>query len=790
MSTENAIREKLERIEERQKRRRALFEEKKNTLIEESREAINKTEEKLIKQAVNATVIMAVTAFTCIFLLEILIRVHLNEEINFLILFRNTASTIPFLSILVIVFVILNRRTRIQFTELCNALEEVSKGNYDYRLPIKDAGIFKEAYCDFNEMCENIKGINDDLSGAVVIANEASAAKSKFLSNMSHEIRTPINAVLGLDEMIIRESKEKIIRGYAKDIKSAGGTLLSLINDILDTSKIEAGKLEIIPSKYDLCSLINDISNMFIKQTQDKGLEFIIRVDEKTPHLLKGDDVRIKQCILNILSNAVKYTDEGSVTMEVGFAKTSAKEILLTVSIADTGRGMKQADMERLFAPFERIEEEKTRYIEGTGLGMNITRNLLKLMDSELRVDSKYGEGSTFRFSVREEVLDWEPVGKIEESFARLRDSEGKYRESFHAPQARLLIVDDSSVNLMIVEGLLKKTEMQMDLVESGREAIKLSSEKKYDLILVDHMMPDMDGIETLHHIREDGESMNKDSVIIALTANVVAGARENYLKEGFNDYLGKPIEPEKLEAAIRNFLPKELLVFGEFEDTTEEEDVANAREVNTQMPDEPEEVTEESNEDEFIIKLRKVHNIFPDTGLEYSGSLQLYKKVVEEYTDTGRSRADLIEQLFEQEDVRNYTIQVHALKSASRVIGATVLSRLAAALEEAGNAGNMTRIKNGTPELLNQYRQLVAQLEQVIDSGEDLPIIDESSLRDALASIREMADGFDFDSVDMVMQELKKYRMPDNFKENYQKLKNLVAEVARDDILLLIDNL
>lgn len=781
MSAENVIREKLETIENRQNKRLADIEEKKQVLSERGEKVISEAEAGLNRQAVSSMLIISGTVFACLVALVVILTFSMGEIQDITSLIKGIVLTIPFLAVIILVSSLINNHSKRKVIALCHAIDEVNNGNYDCRLPSETAGSFKDAYEDFNSMCDSLKELSEDLSGAVKIADDATSAKKRFLVNMSHEIRTPLNAILGLNEMVIRESKEKAIRGYAKDVKSAGNTLISLINDILDTSKIESGKLEIIPSKYDLSSFINDITNMNMQSAQEKGLEFIIRVDEKTPHLLKGDDIRIKQCVLNIMSNAVKYTDSGSITMEVGFGKITASEILLTVSIKDTGRGMKPNELEKLFVPFESIADEKNRKIEGSGLGMSITRSLLKLMDSELRVESKYGEGSTFKFSVRQEVLDWEPVGKIEESFAKLRDSEGKYQESFHAPDAKILVIDDSSVNLMIVDGLLQKTEIQLDMVESGKEAIKCAGEKKYDIILIDHMMPEMDGIETLHHLREDESSINKDTVMIALTANVVEGARENYLNEGFNDYLGKPIEPEKLEAAIRNYLPKDLLVFGEF-NADEDDDIIEEDEEIVQ--------DEENKEDEFITGLRQVNNLFPETGLEYSGGLLLYKKVVEEFTDTGRSRADMIEQLFEQEDVRNYTIQVHALKSASRIIGATVLSRLAAALEEAGNNNNMTRIKNGTPELLNQYRSLVESLETLIDTGDDLPTIDEQSLKDALSTIREMADGFDFDSVDMVMEELKKYKMPDDFKENYQKLKNLVAEVARDDILLLIDNL
>lgn len=784
MSTDGRIREKLETIEERNNQRLLDNERKRRELLKQNKKYGSGTEKKKPGRHIRN----AFVCFLCSFALFFGILYF-----TYLILFKDRIQTFPFAKCAVIsilmsaVSVLLGlfacRKERKSIKQLFSALEMAARGDFDVRLSSDDAGYYRESFEDFNEIVSAFKAVSEDLSGTIEIAKEAGETKKKFLTNMSHEIRTPLNTMLGFNEMIIRESRENRIRSYGKDIKGAGRTLLSLINDVLDTSKLEEGKLEIIPARYDIASLINDISNMFMERARDKGLELIIRVDEKTPHLLKGDDIRIKQCILNILSNAIKYTDNGSVTLEIGFARIDERDVLLTVSVQDTGRGMKPTDIDKLFAPFEKIDDGNGRNIEGIGLGMSITRNILLLMDSELRVESKYGMGSTFKFSVAQTVLDWEPVGNIEESYEKQRESEGRYKESFRAPDARVLVVDDSSVNLMIVEGLLKKTQMQLDMVESGKAAIEKSNEVKYDIILLDHMMPEMDGVETLKHLRNDEGSLNKDSIIIALTANVIEGARETYLDAGFTDYLGKPIEPEKLEAAVKNYLPKELLITeGWIEEEEpqdfEEDDFVDVNDINS------------PKEDEFITKLRSVKAINPDTGLEYSGSLELYKKVVGEFADTGRSRADMIQEYFEDDDVRNYTIQVHALKSASRIIGAAAVSRLAAALEAAGNGNDMVRIKNGTPELLKMYRELVSQLEPLMENDDNLPLIDENELKDAIASIREMADGFDFDSVDCVMEQLKNYKMPDNFKDFYKNLKNLVAEVARDDILLLIDNL
>ncbi len=396
----------------------------------------------------------------------------------------------------------------------------------------------------------------EELKGQKELADTANKAKSAFLANMSHEIRTPINAILGMDEMILRESAEKETLGYAADIQSAGKTLLSLINDILDFSKVEEGKMEILPTQYDLSSVINDLVNMILSRAEDKGLRFDVQADESTPHLLYGDEIRIRQCVLNILTNAVKYTEKGSVTLNIGYEKIDDGKILLRFRISDTGIGMKQEDMDKLFAPFARIEEMRNRTIEGTGLGMSITQQLLDLMGSKLEVESVYGEGSTFSFAVEQPVIKWEGVGHLTCRIDQSAESRKTYHELFHAPDARILIVDDTPVNLSVVKGLLKRTRMTVDTAESGPEAIKKAAEQKYDMIFIDHMMPGMDGIETLGELKKLPDADR--TTYVALTANAVSGARERYLAAGFSDYLSKPVDGRKLEKMLMAYLPKE----------------------------------------------------------------------------------------------------------------------------------------------------------------------------------------------------------------------------------------
>lgn len=392
-------------------------------------------------------------------------------------------------------------------------------------------------------------------------ADSANQAKSAFLANMSHDIRTPINAVLGMNEMILRECDDSDILGYSEKIRSSGNTLLGLINDILDFSKIEAGKLDIIPVDYDLTSVLNDLVSMIQLRAEAKGLTLETRFDGNIPKLLHGDEIRIKQIVTNILTNAVKYTEKGSVTFALTYEKLSEESILLKVSVSDTGIGIKQEDIPKLFSAFDRIEEERNRSIEGTGLGMSITQRLLAMMGSRLEVASEYGKGSEFSFAIEQKVISYEPVGDFEEALRRSIANRKKYREKFTAPDAHILVVDDTPMNLEVFVNLLKKTLVRIDTAASGSECIALAAKKKYDVIFLDHMMPDKNGIETLKELRALSDTPNADTPAICLTANAVSGARETYLNAGFDDYLTKPVEPEKLEKMIMEYLPEEKII-------------------------------------------------------------------------------------------------------------------------------------------------------------------------------------------------------------------------------------
>lgn len=389
-------------------------------------------------------------------------------------------------------------------------------------------------------------------------AEIANQAKSTFLANMSHEIRTPINAVLGMNEMILRESKEDNILEYANNIQSASTGLLALINDILDISKIESGKMELVEGEYSLFHLLKDCYNMIGVQMKGKELAFKIENESVIPDRLYGDEVRIRQILFNLLTNAYKYTREGSVTMRVKHKKVSNIELLLVISVEDTGIGISEDNQMRLFDTFERIDEKENHNIEGTGLGLSITKDLVSLMEGNIGVVSTPGKGSLFYIEIPQRIISGEPMGNFYERYHVTMENR-KYSGKWQARGARLLVVDDVDTNLLVVKNLLKYTGMQIDMVSSGMECLKQTANYAYDLILLDHMMPGMDGIETLHRIKEQ-DGPNKNTPIVMSTANAISGANNEYIREGFDDCITKPATGKELEEMILKFLPEELV--------------------------------------------------------------------------------------------------------------------------------------------------------------------------------------------------------------------------------------
>ena len=527
----------------------------------------------------------------------------------------------------------------------------------------------------------------------LVRANEA---KSQFLANMSHEIRTPINGILGMDSMLLKECKDEVLREYAKNIRSAGQSLLSIINDILDISKIESGKLEILPIKYELFSILNDCYNLTKAKLQEKPLEFEIRVNENLPSWLYGDEVRIRQIINNFLSNAVKYTKQGKVTFCLDYEQKSDEQIQLVISVADTGIGIREEDLGKLFTSFTRIEEKRNRNIEGTGLGLSLTKNLVDLMGGEVIVESTYGRGSCFTARIPQKIVDATPMGDFSRRYQQYLSSSDDDTLSFSAPEAKILVVDDVEMNLKVVKGLLKETQIQIDTAASGRQCLERVKTTRYDVIFLDHMMPEMDGIETLQNMKLLKDNLNREVPVIMLTANAIVGAKEEYIQAGFTDYLTKPIQETELLAMLVKYLPEEHMeVPG-----TEEPGMA---------------VDTRKSEMSRMQQLEKLEGIDIRTGLLYCmNDEDFYVEMLGEYLES-----DLmldLEQVFSDEDWGNYRTLVHALKSTSLTIGAVHLSGQAKELETAAKNGDADYIRSHHKAVLEEYSELIGGIREILD--------------------------------------------------------------------------
>ena len=394
---------------------------------------------------------------------------------------------------------------------------------------------------------------SEELRKAKLAAENANRAKSDFLANMSHEIRTPINSVIGMNEMVLRETKESNIRDYAKNIEYASKSLLSLINDILDFSKIESGKMEIVKGEYELSSFLMNIVSMAQVRAEVKKLKFCTEIDENLPVMLYGDEVRVRQVIENMLSNAVKYTGAGCVTLAVSSLVEDG--FSLKISVRDTGIGIQREDLEKLFKDFERLDLHRNRSVQGTGLGLAITKRLTEQMGGKISVESVYGEGSCFTVVIPQQVRDAHAIGDFRETYHKYLAEETREKESFTAPGAKVLVVDDNTMNLLVAEKLLARTKVQVTTCQSGRECLDWMRREYFDVILLDHMMPEMDGMETLAKSKELEGNRCVNTPVIALTANAVQGAREEYIRAGFHDYLSKPIEPKRLEEMLQKYI-------------------------------------------------------------------------------------------------------------------------------------------------------------------------------------------------------------------------------------------
>lgn len=717
-------------------------------------------------------------------------------------------------------------------------------------------------------------------------AERAEHSKSEFLANMSHEIRTPMNAIIGMCELALRERDlSPNVRSYCNQIQNSGRNLLAIINDILDFSKIESGKMEIAQEEFDLSSTLNDVINMAMTRMGDKKLEFLVQVDPSIPRRLVGDELRIRQIMINLITNAIKYTNEGVVVLLV--KKTVRKYgINLDVSIKDSGIGIKKEDLEKLFSSFQQVDTKKNRSVEGTGLGLVITKRLLTQMGGFINVQSEYGKGSEFRFSLPLGVTDKAPFVSVENADdinaacyidvakfenpavkaeyknflavignsmqvkhvicrnfdeLKLRTGHGSishcfigkeeylahrsyfesiankvkivivqnrrdgivvphnmhciykpvyeiplagifnhdsavidqqmakgYTTAFTAPRARVLIVDDNAVNLQVAVGIMQPYKMQLFTADSGFDAIRMLSSKDYDLVFMDHMMPEMDGVETVQLIRSKTDTYYKELPIVALTANAVAEAREMFIKNGFQGFLAKPIELSALDRILRQHLPQKYIVkTNELEQQTVQEQV----------------MTE-------VLSEREDRLIDVKTGLVYMGnSLSTYLDILSVYVKKGIEKREQILELFAAKDWKNYVIEVHALKSSSLSIGATELSENAKNLEMSGKAGDYDYIEEHHEALMEMYGKVLEEGSRILqeygkqrEPEEDLPQEDQcektADIRPLLEKMKQASEAFDGD---MVVEAAKEGLRTVELTEEEQELLHQVISAAED---------
>jgi len=558
------------------------------------------------------------------------------------------------------------------------------------------------------------------------LVEAASKAKSDFLAKMSHEIRTPMNAIIGMAELALRESSLDAVRKHIATIKQAGANLLAIINDILDFSKIESGKMEIIPTDYLLSSLINDVVNIIKMRVMESGLRFDVKVDSNIPNALFGDEIRIRQVLLNVLSNAVKYTKKGFVSFSVN-GEINEDTVLLTIEVADSGSGIKPEDLNRLFGEFVQIDLKSHKGVEGTGLGLAITKNLVTAMGGNISVQSEYGSGSTFTVKLPQKIRSHEPFGVIE--------TPKEYSENvtikFKAPKAKILIVDDIDTNLKVAEGLMLPYKMQIDLRLSGAEAIEAVKANDYDIVFMDHMMPEMDGIEATKRIREMGYG---ELPIIALTANAVSGTKEMFLSNGFNDFLSKPIDIIKMNAILSKWLPKEKQ-----EKTTE-----------------------------TVLKSESNVN----------------SEVLSTFHRDGVNKIEEIKKCLETDNYNLYTIYVHALKSASASIGASELSEMAKSLENAGKQHDFAYIKQHNPAFISALEVVLDDISKVLKKDEPKGSVDFATLKIELNKLKEAIRVFDSDAIDEATNSLRAFAEVEDILQKTLIGKYKEAEAAIDDLI------
>lgn len=610
-----------------------------------------------------------------------------------------------------------------------------------------------------------------------VRANEAIDARNIFISNISHEIKTPINAIIGMNEIILQETEEIQTREYAMDAYTAANSLLTVVNDIFDYSKLEAGNLEVIPGEYSVTDLLYDVVNMTSQRANTKSLNFNVSVNENLPSVLFGDDIRIRQIMVNLLSNAVKYTPKGEVSFKVDYERTP-DGIMLFLEVKDTGIGIAEAEIPKLTGAFQKMNKKNyATNIEGTGLGLSITSRLIGMMGGTIDVTSVLNAGSCFTCAIPQGVVSAVPVGNFDEGLERYAGRR-EHHKLFMAPNARVLTVDDNAINRKVFRGALKNTLIQIDEAESGMQALEMTRANTYDIIFMDHMMPVMDGVETLHAIKEDEGNPCRDVPIVILTANTTSNARANYIAEGFEDFLPKPLAFDALEKMIKRLLPNELL-----EGAAALTEFAAEEKASTTLLEKI-----EGFDFEYASLYISDPELLVDTLLDFRRSIDstMYT-LTAQYNDIlqcERGSEELTKCMDE------YRVSVHSLKGVAATVGALKLSKTAKLLEFAARDGNLARIKRVHPVLIEALPTYKDRLDVLRKDDEKEMTDDPAFILAWLMPLRNAMVEMDFDVVDEMMEKINECRYEDELQSMVDELQTAVTNLDEESVLHSCDEI